>query len=281
MVVDVINFFNELEILEIRLNTLDPVVDKFIITESTKTHSGQPKPFYFFDNLERFSKFKDKIVWNPSFDTPDDYTNLSNDTPVNQKVNQGDWWPHNVPSYGRDTYEKEFNLMGMVAAGCKPDDIIMFSDADEIPNPDTVNKILKDFNANEIYNLKQRMYFYYFNILKEDNWVGNTILTFENYLKHSFCELRVRRRGIFVDDGGWHFSFMGGLDRIRTKIESYGEQSLNTADVKDSLQNRVANCLTNGVDLFNRPCRFWKVFIDESYPEYLVENLEKFKDYVY
>ena len=284
-VYDAILFFNELDILEIRLNTLDPVVDYFIISESTKTHSGLPKPLYFQENRDRFKKFEHKIIHQVLEDTPDDYLNLSEDSAKNElqrlvfeKVNRGDWWPHDVPSYGRDTYEKEAVLCAM--GNCKPDDLILFSDADEIPNPETLKLVLENFNSKNIYNFKQRMFFYYFNCEKEDNWVGNTLLTFEKFKELSACELRVRRRGIFVEDGGWHFSFMGGAERIKQKIESYGEQSLNTPEIKENIQSNIDHCITTGRDLFNRPCHFWFVPIDDTYPKFIKENVESFSGYI-
>lgn len=57
MVYDCFPFFNELDVLEIRLNVLDEVVDKFVIVEMSKTHTGRDKPFYFEQNKERFKKF--------------------------------------------------------------------------------------------------------------------------------------------------------------------------------------------------------------------------------
>ena len=58
-------FFDELDLLEIRMNILDPVVDFFVVTEATTTQTGQPKKMYFAENMSRFEKFKDKIIYNP------------------------------------------------------------------------------------------------------------------------------------------------------------------------------------------------------------------------
>lgn len=59
---DVFPFFNELDLLEIRLNHLAPFVDYFVITEATMTHAGNLKPLYFHENRDRFSKFEGKII---------------------------------------------------------------------------------------------------------------------------------------------------------------------------------------------------------------------------
>lgn len=62
MVYDCFSFFNELDLLEIRLNTLDSIVDKFILVESTLTHTGNQKPLFYAENKSRFKKFNDKII---------------------------------------------------------------------------------------------------------------------------------------------------------------------------------------------------------------------------
>ena len=62
-------FFDEEMLLDLRLNIMDKYIDKFVITEATYTHSGQPKKLIF--DINKFSKFKDKITYLVS-DNPDD-----------------------------------------------------------------------------------------------------------------------------------------------------------------------------------------------------------------
>ena len=69
-------FFNELDLLDIRLNTMYDVVDYFILVESSVTHQGTPKPYIFEENKERFSKYLDKIIHIKIDNTPDDFSNL-------------------------------------------------------------------------------------------------------------------------------------------------------------------------------------------------------------
>ena len=76
MIYDCFNFFNELDLLEIRFYTLYEVVDKFVIVESNKTHSGIPKDFNFENNKDRFKKFLDKVEYIKLTDVPDDFSNL-------------------------------------------------------------------------------------------------------------------------------------------------------------------------------------------------------------
>ena len=63
MIYDCIPFFNELDILKLRLHILAPYVDKFVIEEASVTFSGEPKPMIFAENREMFAEFADKILY--------------------------------------------------------------------------------------------------------------------------------------------------------------------------------------------------------------------------
>jgi hypothetical protein len=105
---DMVPFFNELEILELRLETLDPVVDKFVICEATTTHSGKPKPLLLQENAHRFEKWAHKIK-------------------------------HVVVELGQTTdwgREKEQRVCLWHGFSGNPHDLIILSDVDEIPNPE-------------------------------------------------------------------------------------------------------------------------------------------------
>ena len=43
MIYDCFAFFNELDLLEIRLNALDEVVDRFVLVEATRTFQKKEK----------------------------------------------------------------------------------------------------------------------------------------------------------------------------------------------------------------------------------------------
>ena len=109
MVYDCFQFFNELDILKIRLNVLSPVVDKFVLSEATETFSGLKKPLYYEENKELFSEFADKIIHVVVEDTP-----------------EGD-------THYRDTFQK--NAVVRVALGC-----ILNNDMDDL-----VRKFRKQF----------------------------------------------------------------------------------------------------------------------------------------
>ena len=118
MIYDCFTFFNELDLLEIRLNILNDVVDKFVLVEATKTFSGKDKPLYYEQNKKRFAKFQDKIIHVivDDFPKPDDKT---------QDV-----------AFMMESYQRNAILWGLKSA--KDNDVVIIADLDEIPNPETV-----------------------------------------------------------------------------------------------------------------------------------------------
>jgi beta-1,4-mannosyl-glycoprotein beta-1,4-N-acetylglucosaminyltransferase len=274
---DTFCFFNELDILELRLNILDPYVDYFVIVESDVTHSGESKPFYYEDNKERFSKFSDKIISYKIYDTPKDFTNLPEveDIELNNIFRYCEtssaFDSKTQPDYGRDFFQKESVRRALV--DCDDDDIIMISDADEIPNPELISQHVKMKLDTTIYSLNQITYYYYLNVLKQTDWFGTKLGTYKNIKKHSFNELR-NNVGITqrISDGGWHFSFMGGEKMVKNKILSYSARDM--AD--DNVLSNISSNIKNNIDPFFRGS-LTKVDIDSSYPEYILNNLQKYQ----
>lgn len=279
-VIDSFIFFNELDVLEIRLNELYDTVDYFILHESPLTHTGLPKPLYFEENKGRFRKFENKIIYKLIDDTPNDFTSLQSITPkdylhknVLDKLIRHDYYPKDHLPYNRDAFEKESLIRSMDF--CEDDDIIIFGDADEIPNPEAIKYVLNNYDKENIYNFEENHYWFYLNCMREDLWLGNTLLSFKNFKEKSFCDLRKFREGVIVKDAGWHFSFCSG---VKQKVESYGEQSINRKDVTDDTELFVEDCIKNNHDFYYRPCKFNIVDIDHNMPKYLVNNKNRFVD---
>jgi len=275
---DCFNFFNELDILEIRLNILYEYVDYFVIVESSVTHSGQPKTFYYEDNKERFSKFADKIIHYKVYDTPENFGGLdfSTDPTVNEIYtyinNQTNRFnKYNQPDYGRDFYQKECVRRPLI--NCVDDDVIIISDADEIPSPEILSKLKELSMDDTIYSLNQYTYYYYLNVLKQKDWYGSKMGLYKNVKNLSFNEVRGDSSlTTKIDNGGWHFSFMGGKEMVKTKITSYSARDMVNDHIISSLENNI----NNDIDPFFRD-RLTKVEIDNTYPKYLIDNLDKYK----
>jgi beta-1,4-mannosyl-glycoprotein beta-1,4-N-acetylglucosaminyltransferase len=280
MIYDCFTFFNELDLLEIRLNILDGCVDRFVLVEATKTHQGKDKPLYFSDNKNRFSKFLNKIIH----------------VVVKEYPNQ------RTSAWVLERHQR--NMISSGLTSCKPDDIILVSDVDEIPNPE---KIIECKSKAGIKILLQKMYYYYMNCvnasMKENfRWPGTVMCNYSDmispqrlrdlsiaatgfYSPKFFIRLYVKIRFYlkikpgtmkvsFVDNGGWHFSYLGGTDAIIKKIEAFAHQEYNTDSFKDA--KNIEAAIRSGKDIFGRNFFYKFVPVDESFPKFIRENQKQF-----
>lgn len=275
---DCFNFFNELDILEMRMNILYDYVDYFVIVESSVSHSGIEKEFVFEKNKERFSKFSDKIIFFKVIDTPNNFRNLPETSDDTVKLiyqfieNQTIWFNRDFQiDYGRDFFQKECVRRPLI--NCNDEDIILISDVDEIPNPEILEN-LKDLDLeNNRYSLNQMMYYYYLNVFKESTWYGTKISKYKNIKNVSFNEIRNNQSlSTRIPNGGWDFSFMGGKEMVKTKLLAYCHNDMVDSNVLENLDTNMEN----NVDPFFRG-GLTTVEIDSTYPKYILDNLEKYK----
>lgn len=273
MVYDCFQFFNELDILKLRMQVLSPVVDKFVISEATETFSGLKKPLYYEENKEMFAEFADKIIHVVVEDTPEGFT------------------------HDRDTFQK--NAVGRGLKDCTDEDIVIFSDLDEIPNPEKIKEILQNFQDDKIYHFAQRMFYCYLNMeevsgnllsyagefegVERKKWIGSKMCRYKLIREQGLQlgELRFPERkeiGIRVEDGGWHFGYMGGhgesdvKKRVAQKVKSAAHQEYNSRSVLSEVEDKIKD----GKDIFDRQAKFVKVEIDESFPAYLREHQNEY-----
>lgn len=294
MIYDCFTFFNELELLELRLNELSPVVDKFVLVEATKTHQGKPKPLYYEENKARFEKFADKII------------HVIAEFPS-----------HITDAMQRDHYQRSAIMEGLKS--CSPDDVVIISDLDEIPVP---KKIVEYKNKPGIKIFKQAMYYYYMNCRgfasgRPYFWYLSVMVPFrmvkdsqsfrglagrfgwltegKGDLLHRayhhfrlFAELLLKFKGakiVLVENGGWHFSYLGGTNRIVQKIEAFAHDEYNRDEYKDPA--KIEAMIRRGEDIFgqkdaNGQLLTWKpVPIDETFPVFLRQNLNKYSHLIF
>jgi len=280
-------FFNELDTLELRLNVLDPVVDHFVLCEANTTHSAQIKPFYFEENKKRFEKFLHKIIHVKVEDIPSDYSVtplFHSDFPATfDEVCLRDIWSfipvtstfdrQTQPYYGRDFFQKECIRRGLY--NCNDDDVIISSDLDEIPDPEILKRLeAYFFDRDKFFTFEQKSYYYYLNMLQQPDWHGSRMGTFKMLKHYSYNELR-KQSNIIIPNGGWHFSFQGGVERVIKKIEAYSYQEGNTAEIKQGIAEKIKQ----GIDPYNRGTLV-KVAIDNTFPRYLLDNIDRYKHMV-
>ncbi len=293
---DTFLFYNELELLELRLNALNSSVDYFVITEAKVTFSGKPKPLYYAENKERFKKFEDKIIHNVIEETPNSYDSF---VPPNEYyTDRNASYPHKsggVPlsklslDFQREVFQRDSVINGLLGVA-DPDDLIMISDLDEIPNPAAVKRVVDDFESGAIYTLCQKWFMYYFNVICDQEWFGTRVCDFETLKGRSIdlmryhLEDRNEQPGPVIENGGWHFSFLGGEERVREKLAAYsyqGRRSKFILQILDKLfPQRVRRKIENNDDIFNTGRKFVTVDLDESFPSYLIENKDKFSSLI-
>lgn len=284
IIYDAFLFFNELDLLDIRLNLLNDVVDKFVIVESTVTFSGKPKKLFYNENKDKFDKFKDKIIHIIVDDTPEDFYNIKfRDNPSTKKeifknkiinyLNESSGWGRHEKQWGREIYQRESILNGLI--DCDDNDMIILSDVDEIPNPIEIQSI-KNKESN-VYEFKQNMFYYYINILKETGWSGPKIAPWSILKDNSLNILRQNKlTKTVINNGGWHLSFMGGESRIKDKIEAYAHQEFNN----DYIKNNILNNINSNSDIFFRGSGFKQIDIKSEYPEKMIDIIKEKYNYM-
>jgi beta-1,4-mannosyl-glycoprotein beta-1,4-N-acetylglucosaminyltransferase len=117
------------------------------------------------------------------------------------------------------------------------------------------------------------MYYYYLNVFKESTWFGTKISKYKNLKNISLNELRGDESlSVKLNNGGWHFSFMGGEEMVKKKILSYSAKDM----ANEYVLSTISRNMENNVDPFMRGI-LTLVEIDDTYPEYLIKNLNKYK----
>lgn len=281
-VYDVFTFFNELELLEMRLEILDKVIDKFVLIECVETFSGKPKPLYYEENRGLFGKFNHKIIHHVTRNPPQSFEDLRNrivddaSDDLEKQVCVQALTSNNVPPgelhWLKEFYQKENIRRALI--GLEDDDYCFITDLDEVWHPDlSIRLRAHQIEDNVIYKLRQLSYSMYLNNRSSEPWAGTLLTKYKNIKNSCLNHLRTpsKTEYEYVDNGGWHFTFMGGAEQIKKKIESYGHQEYNN----DSVKNNVENRLKNNQDVLGRDqFEFW---IDErELPEYVLQNKSKY-----
>jgi len=258
---DIFTYNGEIDILKIRLNILNGVVDKFIIIEAPTTFSGLQKPLYFQEQRQLFAPFLDKINYFVINDYP-------NDKELCKLADESSNVPKNGPEHWRrEFYQKESIKKALI--NFNDDDICFIGDVDEIWNP----LIKIDYTKNDIFKLEQEMYTYYLNNKSNEPWAGTIVTKYKNIKNNCLNHLRTKgkTRYTYIKNGGWHFTNMGGLEEVRRKLnDSYTEESYNSNEIQYNLEKRFGESDYLG--------RKFKYYVSESnLPKYLLENKDKYK----
>ena len=286
-------FFDEEMILDLRLNILNKYVDKFIITEAIYMHSGKPKKLNF--DINKFSKFKDKIIYQIVEDQPSNLEKINDndslDTKGNKLINN---------SYKRENYQRDIAKNSLI--NVDSEDIIIINDIDEIPN---LEKIKLNNLKNKTAIFKQKTYYYKFNLLYQDLvWYGSKACKKKNLIspqwlrnaKHKnypiwridkFFSKKKLNNILHVEDGGWHFTNIKSAKDIEKKFlnflhhHDFQESGLKLENIEEMIKNKKI-LYDLGIDKRgykwggNKSLR--KVDLSEM-PKYLENNYNKYKNW--
>jgi beta-1,4-mannosyl-glycoprotein beta-1,4-N-acetylglucosaminyltransferase len=205
---DAFIFFNELDLLDIRLEELYNDIDFFIICESTKTLQNKDKPLYFLENKKRYEKYLDKIVHHV-------------------------FEPKEFPHQWYIEFEQR-NAIKQANFKMSDEDIFLLSDADEIVRAECIQFIRnnKQMFVNPCTCVMQMSYYYINTVIQEPydhkNWRGTVIMPKHFFDSKSLSDCRLVKDSLpNLWNAGWHFSFLGGAEKVKLKIESFGHSELN------------------------------------------------------
>lgn len=259
-VYDCFPFCKEFEQLEIRLNELDSEVDYFVLVEGTETHSGLKKPLYFEENKERFAKWLPKI-----------------------RHIVVDKWPEYVAgvsdsSWARERAQRDAAMQGLHDA--TDYDVVITGDADEVIDVKSLRSYRRHMG---ICKLEMSLYYYFLNYQSSDGngkWYESRILPVAELRRQNLVFSTTRYIPLHtlptLHNAGWHWSFQGGVDEVMKKIQSWAHQEYNRPDILD--RDRVERLIDEGKDVFGREqMTYHTVSIDETFPQYVRDNTEKFK----
>jgi len=268
-------FFNELELLEMRLNILNDVVDYFVLTESPFTVSGNEKPLYYQENKDLFGKFNDKIIHHVTEEIPNDFSHMMEKTKHHVAYNDKDPYGTkfiDIPiRFQRAIYNRNNSAFGIEKAGASDDDLIITSDADEIINPLVLSLLGDWFDPNQHYVALCRAFYYKLNFVYQEDWMGSRICTWKHLKSTTIDQHRQDHANAHkIEDAGWHFSFLGSAENFKLKLASY-EHTENNTDVNVS---NAEEKVEQGLDPLNRGMTYKSVPIDDTYPEYIVKIRE-------
>ena len=275
---DVFTFYNELDLLELRMNILGNSVDYFVINEANITFTGKPKPLYFAENRKRFKKWDDKIIYHLTEDDNKTYEQYYEGVPYHRSmIEEG---IKDLPiHYQRACFHKDSAIYGFLDIA-EDNDIILTSDADEIANPEAIQCIESWFDPKNHYVLTGPLYYYYLNVKCEDQWMGTRVCDMKTLKSMSVDKLRQSHEFAYkIADASWHWSFFGDADTVREKMDAYEHQENNKAEFRDSMEDRIKN----NQDPYGRSYLYTPttVPIDESFPAYVrAQKNRKMKKFI-
>jgi beta-1,4-mannosyl-glycoprotein beta-1,4-N-acetylglucosaminyltransferase len=263
-------FYNELDILEIRLQEGWDTTDYFVITESSHTHAGNSKNYLLLDNWERFKPYADKI------------RRIQVDETVEE---QSKIFPGNTPEWVREKYQRHALIKGL--HDLTIDDLIIISDADEIPRSAMIEMIKHDENDYDRYILNVPHFHFRLNYLRiVPNIVHADIMVvraraFTSPMQErefTFPWFQNPPNTVYIDHGGWHFSDFGNDEHVINKLRNFCHLDVNNPEYINNIN--IENFINKKIGRERNEEVFEYVKIDDYFPKCIKDNLDRWNSMI-
>jgi beta-1,4-mannosyl-glycoprotein beta-1,4-N-acetylglucosaminyltransferase len=264
-VYDCTMFHWEFELLELRMKELWDVVDKFYVTECTYDHRGNSRDLVLSENIHMFNWAKEKL-----------------EVRVSEKpVNAIKTWDFEN-NHRLDSVRFPLNDFDP-----KENDLFIISDIDEIPS----SKAIKKISGKEgLFTLKMKMYYFYLNFFIAD-WYFPRAVSYSHLKDPNILRMTDPAQSQLIENAGWHFSYLGDEIKLQYKIKTFAHNELDIPEF-NNIEN-IRSAIKNKRDIFGRFDKnqfgplaeygkdpFQVEEIDESWPQFILNNKEKYSNFI-
>ena len=263
-IVDGFTFFNEFDMLLLRLETLNDFVDKFLIVEAPRTFTGENKPLYWSEvgvKDPRFRPYLHKITLAVVESFPESEA---------------------TAAWDREYYQRDY-ISTVASRSFPPDAFLIVSDVDEIPSPRALMMIRNCKHVHTPLTLQSSYFYYNFNWKKRGSWDGIQVMKVCQFgremtasslrrilgyaggskLKEEFppsladfdygtgspCSVAVIS---LLKNSGWHLSYFLPKSEIINKIKSFSHTEFSSDATLDAIREKFDTFVSTGSDLFGR-----------------------------
>ncbi len=262
--VDCITFFDNNFMFELRYNILKKYIDYFIICESKYNHKGIEK--------------KKNFIWKKDFDK-NKIKYFFVDKP----------FPKNNDPWKNQAIQRE--LLLKCTDFLDEEDYIFFSDPDEIPDPN----FLINFKLKKKYGIfLQKCFNFKFNLFNpyESPWEGTRVAKKKNLKSIDFMRQKIKSKNLkynffrfdkeksieLIYNAGWHFNNILSPSEISTKLKTFAHTEFSSDHFAN--EETIKFKIENQTDLFERGHKYIKVNLDNSFPDYIIKNMDKFSNWI-
>lgn len=267
MIIDATMFFQEFDMLEFRMKLLWDYVDKFVIVEADRTHSGIKRLFHLDKEDARF-RWASKKMEIFHLEVPSSF--LEKEIFKSIMVKPSKYDPEHY-CWKIENFQREAIMTACNKYSDK--DTLIMGDVDEIPSYEALSAMSHPSLPMPIALQQRIVPLDLTNLDPAIGWRGTVFSKLGFARETGIQALRNMRKELpFIEKGGWHLSYFGGAQQIKTKIESFAHQELNSPILNNI--NHIESCIDSGQDIFGYENKNVKIG-KEFYPGYFIKHAPK------